>query len=1193
MRFASACLVSLVVAYTCFGQSDEPAPAAPKTACPLSAGPQSACSKSACSKPAAYPTASACPQASHCPSSSVTACAEATACTKAGECSTKTVCKPSRAESLSISEWMNLGSTSQTEPDASACESNSACANETGCESITDCAASRVAARAALAHKLAACQTRATTDTIARHPELLGISVSVATPTCADSADACATTAEARAAKQCATKTSATASCETGACETATCETTACESTSCDKSACCKTACDKSECCQAETTAVAIDDTRTPGMRKCFELNSREATMVTSAERLDHLQQAAEHLVAAGCENEAACVTAWATEMKQDLAAHMCEMSEVLREAAGELEEELKTAGTNETAATACQSAASNCKSTAPPESACDKTATCPSAPATSFAVASEIRDLTPLSMVQVQVLEVNLSSMRRLGLSFPGCASSQNDPGAASVCMARPEVIHSTMTTLLDKAAARIIDLPQVRFQKLDWSKPHRFELRHSETGSHLEVTTTNLDGGRTQVAIHPCPGDAPADEAAASARAIYEVDAEFEIEPGKVAIVGGHVDTRVRVEKRGSATSVTVHTREEQVQTLFIVGCIAAPPSKVAPVSHNEPSADDGASVCPTACDKAVLKTAAKKSCETSACQRKSSCPTANCPTAATNCDSAHTPACHAATGVAASTCPLTSDVQLLTACEAAKACAAKTGTATACQQKSCDTQTATACSKASSCPATAACQAAACPTATACEKKLACDASAYLSTFKRDKSQCEKTQCEITQCDQTGACPTAVASGNSLVRPATPFLAEAVATDAPAACASSAAACCERNKSCTAAACCRQGEAAAMANISDEPCATEDSANAPCAGAVCTDLPGVSVNSDAGCIGVIACDSGVEATAMPVATGSYLEMHLAHLTKAAVHLTEAGLAKEAASVNTLADQLRRELIATKHAQIASLKAEIAALRADCDAVCLAISTDSAAAVPVCRPAACAEPECNSPIAVPVLPAPRIKATQAHGAKANKQILLKVKIVEVSMNQLKKLGFEIATPSGGAAASGDGFHSFLEALERENVAKVLAEPSLVLADRRPASYHVGGSVNLPKPGGKPGECTSHEIGTRLDAVAVMLDDRRVRIDIRPRVAELETSGDHGPGICVREIDTGFETELGKTVVLGGLLQEQVRMKKDPETLAERTVHDQRQTFFLVTPCAMEVDSAVQPVSHAEPVAR
>ncbi len=895
-------------------------------------------------------------------------------------------------------------------------------------------------------------------------------------------------------------------------------------------------------------------------MRKCFELNSREATMVTSAERLDHLQKAAEHLAAAGCEKEDACVTAWATEVKQDLAAHMREMSEVLKEAAGDLEEELKAAGTNETAATACQSAASDCESTTSPEPACDKTATCPSAHATSLAVASDFRDLTPLSMVQVQVLEVNLSSMRRLGLDFPGCASSQCEPGTASVCIARPEVIHRTMMTLLDKAAARIVGLPQVSFQKLDWSKPHHFELRHSETGSHLEVTTTNLDGGRTQVAIHPCPGDAPADETAARARAIYEVDAEFEIEPGKVAIVGGHVDTRVRVEKRGSATAVTVHTREEQVQTLFIVTRIAGPPSKVTPVGHTEPSKTSSGAVCPTACDKAVLKTTAKKSCETSTCQSAATCPTAicptaSCPTAATNCDSAHTPACRAATGVAASTCPLTSDAQLLTACEAAKGCAAKSAAAIACEKKSCDAQVAARCAKAGGCQKTVA-------------------------------------------CDESSACQTAVACDKVSICPPTAFLAEAIATDA-------AAECCERSKCAKQGVCCKQGECcnqdacpamASTATATDEPCATEACADAPC---------GVAT-SNAGCIGVIACDTGIQTAAVPVsvaapvATGSYIEMHLSHLAKAAEHLTHAGLAEEAASVSVLANKLRQELIAAKQAQIASLQAEIAALQADCDAVCRAPAIDSAMAVPDCPPAACAEPECSSPIALPpvpvaapVLPAPPFETTQAHDAKAHKQILLKVKVVEVSMSRLHKLGFGLAAIQPGASVPGDGLAGLLEALQRENAVKVLAEPSVVLSNGRPASYHVGGSVSLPKPGGKPGECTMHEIGTRLDAVAVILDDHRVRLDIRPRVAELQTLAGHGPSICVREVDTGFDTELGTTVVLGGLLQDRFLTEKDPKTLEDRQVHDQRQLFFLVTPCAMGDDSAVQPASHAEPIAR
>lgn len=124
--------------------------------------------------------------------------------------------------------------------------------------------------------------------------------------------------------------------------------------------------------------------------------------MVTSAERLDHLQKAAEHLAAAGCEKEAACVAAWATEVKQDLAAHLREVSVELKEAASELEEELTAAGTSETA-TACKSAACACPSTAAP-----------------LAAAPQHRDATQLTMVDVLAVEVNLTSMRELGLNFP-----------------------------------------------------------------------------------------------------------------------------------------------------------------------------------------------------------------------------------------------------------------------------------------------------------------------------------------------------------------------------------------------------------------------------------------------------------------------------------------------------------------------------------------------------------------------------------------------------------------------------------------------------------------------------------------------------------------------------------------------------------------------------------------------------
>jgi type II secretory pathway component GspD/PulD (secretin) len=172
------------------------------------------------------------------------------------------------------------------------------------------------------------------------------------------------------------------------------------------------------------------------------------------------------------------------------------------------------------------------------------------------------------------------------------------------------------------------------------------------------------------------------------------------------------------------------------------------------------------------------------------------------------------------------------------------------------------------------------------------------------------------------------------------------------------------------------------------------------------------------------------------------------------------------------------------------------------------------------------------------------------------------------------------------------GAALPGEVFTDLLETLERQNIARVLDSPTLLLTDRRSGSFVNGGQIAVPKPGGKPGECVMQEVGTRIDARAMLLDENRVRIEVRPRVAHLLSTGEHGPNVCVRELDAGFDTEFGKTVVLGGLPQERMLKEKDPKTLEDRQVHDVRETYFLVTPYAVDKPAAVQPASHAEPVA-
>lgn len=1020
----------------------------------------------------------------------------------------------------------------------------------------------------------------------------------------------------------------------------------------CPKSACARSACPQAAASSACAKTACAKTNACPTASGCPQTSHCPSSSVTACAQPSACANAVTSTKTAACESNTACANAESiADCAASRVAARVALAQKLAACQVRTAADAIVATSNETCPTACGKATLPCTTTAAdPRALSDKiarhpellgvvvrtaSADCETAKAcaakgspanncehfecaaqkTCAASTACKTECTNACGVSVKLVEVNLTHMRKHNLHLAGTIDSLGDESAsAPVIYSDPSVLEDFLADLQREGAARILDLPQI-----PTDCENTFHIKRPESFSHVAVHATCPEVDVIQVNIQPCPPDVhiPVPEYAEVGHTYCELNASVRLARGEAAVLGGRCFPCVRVQKMVGPTQSKVVVEREQCQTLFIVTCPAAQKTSLAKqVSHAEPGENAGVSVCPTACEKSVLKTAAQAPCEKSTCQSASNRPTATCPSGAcpklTNCDSVHTPACHAATGVAASTCPLTTDVQLLTACEAAKACAAKTATVKACQQKkSCDTQTATACSKVSSCPATAACQAAACSTATACEKKLACDASADLPALKCDKSRCDKK----TQCDQVEACPTAVAAGKSLIQPATPFLAEAVATDAASACASGAcasvaAACCERNKNCTAGACCRQGEAAVMASATDEPCATEACAEAPCAGAAGAVLSGVGINSDAGCLGAIACDSDVQAPAAPVATGSYMELHLAHLTKAAVHLSEAGLAEEAASVNVLATKLRHELIATKQAQIAELQAEIVALEADCDAVCRAPLMGSAVAVPVCPPAACAsdaceEPECSTPAAVPapvvqeecgatagVIASPPEQPQPPKiytGYESRPQVLLKVKVVELSVTRMKKLGLVLPAMQAGAAMPGEVFTDLLETLERQHVAKVIDSPTLLLSDRRSGSFMNGGQIAVPKPGGKAGECIMQEIGTRVDARAMLLDDNRVRIEVRPRVAHLLSIGEHGPNVCVRELDAGFDTELGKTVVLGGLPQERMLKEKDPETLEDRQVHDVRETYFLLTPYAVDKPSTVQPVSHEE----
>ncbi len=198
--------------------------------------------------------------------------------------------------------------------------------------------------------------------------------------------------------------------------------------------------------------------------------------------------------------------------------------------------------------------------------------------------------------------------------------------------------------------------------------------------------------------------------------------------------------------------------------------------------------------------------------------------------------------------------------------------------------------------------------------------------------------------------------------------------------------------------------------------------------------------------------------------------------------------------------------------------------------------------------------------------------------------------QVLLHVKVMEVSRTKLRELGFDWAYISGsnviasGAAgllqtatpASGTDpasiainsgnflfniingpstFFGVLEAMRQDNLAKILAEPTLVTVSGRPASFQSGGEVPVTTGGGLgvPSNTVYKQYGTQVDFVPIVLGNGRIRLEIRPEVSELDGARgtDEQPAFRNRRVDTGVEMQAGQTLAIAGLIQSRVESQR------------------------------------------
>ena len=201
-----------------------------------------------------------------------------------------------------------------------------------------------------------------------------------------------------------------------------------------------------------------------------------------------------------------------------------------------------------------------------------------------------------------------------------------------------------------------------------------------------------------------------------------------------------------------------------------------------------------------------------------------------------------------------------------------------------------------------------------------------------------------------------------------------------------------------------------------------------------------------------------------------------------------------------------------------------------------------------------------------------------------------AQPQILLKVRFASVDRTRLKQLGLNIfsvgaanlfgtvstgqfqgpsvSTPSVGPALatisnalnvalfSRDlGLGVTIQALQNDGVIQVLAEPNLLAADGKQASFLAGGEYPYPVvqgiTGGGTGAVTIQfqEFGVRLNFIPTITPRNTIRLQVAPEVSSLDftngvqISGFTIPSLNVRKMNTEVEMAQGQSLAIGGLL--------------------------------------------------
>jgi pilus assembly protein CpaC len=214
------------------------------------------------------------------------------------------------------------------------------------------------------------------------------------------------------------------------------------------------------------------------------------------------------------------------------------------------------------------------------------------------------------------------------------------------------------------------------------------------------------------------------------------------------------------------------------------------------------------------------------------------------------------------------------------------------------------------------------------------------------------------------------------------------------------------------------------------------------------------------------------------------------------------------------------------------------------------------------------------------------------------------SQQVLLKVRVAELNRTALRQIGTDwtwvdpdsgrlLGSQIGGATVHGSGivappgglitnrdptrtffdtsptttmfgifeqsnFEILLQALRRNSVLKILAEPNLIAMHGQAANFLAGGEFPVPIPQTSTGGAgtsvtvTFKEFGVRLGFVPFIQDGDVIRLTVDPEVSSIDFAigtvivpgGTPVPGVDTRKVHTTVEMRQGQTLAIAGLLQ-------------------------------------------------